>query len=668
MEHEGGQAVDRPHPRLLRLLARSVNRPVGAHAVDRAHVAVAKAAHVQAVDRLEGRGNVVGGDDGRQARGVGVPLARELVGHDAVGVGAAAGVVEVVAAVPQLRLEGLLARRQPGGVARRGLGVADELAHLDGCFQRAQPQPARVGTDAVHRPGVVGLVRQALVVGQAVAVAVEGVQVVQRLDHVTPGVAHQRLVLGEDVVAPDLEHELAVQVLPNVDVLEVVGVGLEEGVFARHAQVVGQRASRLARRLLLAPLHGPEGWVALGHRGGEVADDALLQFGPQQRQRIRGVEVHVEGVVERVVEALQKREVAHLAGHAACRRSRAAVHAAGLPHRPAVHQVVEFVEQRRLVPVGPRRVLEDGPLPGVNLGLPLGAVGQGVGGDGPGVAPRHAVELGVPLVPLRPRAELGDGKVPGQGEGNRPRLAGRQVHLDRQRPHQHLPARRWRRVVHVAQPTRCREVNPHAARIGEREARLVGDGDAGLVGREQGKLAVPLVLDAVALARHDQARQPIALERLVEVAALEVAPPLAAHHVLPGQHHADGQRLVGRVLEGPFEQADRVAALAVVAGDDGRELALGQLDRHPVPVVDVPRRGEQAVVRPRADRPVPVPVLEAVGAQRREDMRLLLVALLDKQRELVGGQRLERVLPQVQTPAGEVAARRAANRPRAQPP
>ena len=48
-------------------------------------------------------------------------------------------------------------------------------------------------------------------------------------------------------------------------------------------------------------------------------------------------------------------------------------------------------------------------------------------------------------------------------------------------------------------------------------------------------------------------------------------------------------------------------------------------------------------------------------------MGLLLVALLDEHRELVGGQGLERVLPQVQVPAGEVAPRRAANGPRAQP-
>ena len=138
---------------------------------------------------------------------------------------------------------------------------------------------------------------------------------------------------------------------------------------------------------------------------------------------------------------------------------------------------------------------------------------------------------------------------------------------------------------------------------------------------------------------------------------------ISADVVQPAEHQSDRDRLRARIFDLPFEDADRVAALAVVAGDHRAELPLRQPHRELVPVVLEPGIGEQAVVGAGALGQIPVPAGERVGPDRREDVGRPSAAPRDVDRELIGRNGLEPVAAHVEMPPREVAAMRSADRP-----
>ena len=133
----------------------------------------------------------------------------------------------------------------------------------------------------------------------------------------------------------------------------------------------------------------------------------------------RGVEVDVDGVVERVVDALEQREPADVVG----RRLRAA-DLAVLPERAAVDEEVQLVEQRHRVPVGARRVVEERRLPGLDGRVARPAPRRGRAARGrPRASPVRPHVLRVALPPAPAGAELDDRQVPGDREPDGPALA-----------------------------------------------------------------------------------------------------------------------------------------------------------------------------------------------------------------------------------------------------
>ena len=180
-------------------------------------------------------------------------------------------------------------------------------------------------------------------VRQAVAVRVLDREAPQRGLDDRPCLGDERVVVEQHHVAPHLEGELGREVDPAVDVLEAIAVGPDEGVLVRAAHVVRDRERRLAhaRQARRLDRHGCR--VGPGHRREEVADPAPLEVREQLDHRRGCVEVDVDGVVERVVEALEEREPAGIV-----RVRLGAADLARLPERPAVDEEVQLVEQRRL--------------------------------------------------------------------------------------------------------------------------------------------------------------------------------------------------------------------------------------------------------------------------------------------------------------------------------
>src|SRR5206468_10128001 len=133
-----------------------------------------------------------------------------------------------------------------------------------------------------------------------------------------------------DVIAPELEHELRVQVLPDVRILEPVAVRAVDRVLVGTAKIVGQRAADLSLGRLPAVVDRDDDGILAVHRRREVSDDLELEEREEAKERERRVEVDVERVVEGIVEALEQGESAD-----------PTVALVG-PDRPAVDEVVQL--------------------------------------------------------------------------------------------------------------------------------------------------------------------------------------------------------------------------------------------------------------------------------------------------------------------------------------
>ena len=237
--------------------------------------------------------------------------------------------------------------------------------------------------------------------------------------------------------------------------------------------------------------------------------------GNDLEQRERGVEVDVDGVVERVVHALEQREPADVVGI----RLRAA-HLAVLPERAAVDEEVQLVEQRHRVPVGARGSSRYGRLPGLDRPSPGRGVGEGVPREVDRARAGPAPRLRVALPPATAGAELDDRQVPGDREPHGPALvrAEHERRRDRRarRPIRWPTALRW--PAPGLQPPVGGEVGPKLP-VGDRIERRA---------RAQ--------LHAVATQRRDRQRAAQGGRRVVGgVAELHGERP-------PLRHHAVGSR------------------------------------------------------------------------------------------------------------------------------
>ena len=128
-----------------------------------------------------------------------------------------------------------------------------------------------------------------------------------------------------------------------------------ERVLVRPADIVDHRRRQLADGAMAVRPDRHERRIVDRHRLDDVAQRRQLEPRPQRQERERGVEVDVDGVVVRVVEALEQPEPV-----AGLRRRRRASGSSSVPQNvPAVDEVVQLVEECRLVPGRPLRVVED---------------------------------------------------------------------------------------------------------------------------------------------------------------------------------------------------------------------------------------------------------------------------------------------------------------------
>ena len=243
---------------------------------------------------------------------------------------------------------------------------------------RGEPERTSVRRGAAHRPGVVRLVGQPIVFRETVTVPIRGREPGEdRLDRREDlrDEVNARWP-GRDGVAPRLQDELRPEVLPAVHVLEPVPVRPDEGIVRRAADVVRDGAADLAWRRFAGCLDRDDLGIVDRDRREQVADSAQLELREQGQERERRVEVDVDRVVERVVDAFEERESADVVG---CRLGRPDL--ASLPEGAAVDEKVELVEERRDVPVRTFRIGEVRGLPRLDRTSPLRRLGEGVPGE-----------------------------------------------------------------------------------------------------------------------------------------------------------------------------------------------------------------------------------------------------------------------------------------------
>ena len=332
-----------------------------------------------------------------QAQQAGIEVTAKLVGHHHGR--AALGIDVVVLAVPEERVEVPPRLRQPtaeflllgGGV--EASAQLQLLGDRQGRFQCGNPEGAAVGADALQRPVIKGLIRCTAVVGQAVVVDVEGLQVPQCFHGRRPALRQEAQVLaigGELEGAPDLQDVIARQVLPEVAVLVGRVVRGIPRALVGGPQVVGCGALHLAGGFDAAlalgevPTNRPRRGVGRGDRPGKAAQDRLVELRPELQQRQGAVEPHVQALVPGVVQALQDPEAAH-----------GVFAAGGTPEAAAAAEVIELVEERHPQRLRQIAALQHRLLPGLDLRFPLAPVVQALCGNGGGVLAAGPKEIGV---------------------------------------------------------------------------------------------------------------------------------------------------------------------------------------------------------------------------------------------------------------------------------
>jgi len=190
------------------------------------------------------------------------------------------------------------------------------------------------------------LVRKAAVLNQPVAVLIEFLHLADGFLHDRPDLGQELLVFGEDIIAVDLQHEFRVEVFPFVDIVDEIAVHLAPGIFHRPANVMRNHARHLALGDFAIIDHFHHVRIFLHGCLGDIALQTQFQLRPQHGEREGGVEVYVIGVVHGVGMPFQVGEMADgLFARFAFRVGWIT------PDGAAVHNVVEFIEERHFVPM-----------------------------------------------------------------------------------------------------------------------------------------------------------------------------------------------------------------------------------------------------------------------------------------------------------------------------
>ena len=227
----------------------------------------------------------------------GIKVSAELIRHHHRR--SALSIDPVVLAVPEQVVEVGAGLLQPGSetsLFRCSIEAEIELqplSHRQRRLQRRDPERAAVGTHTLQGPVVEGLIRGATVIRQAVVVDVEALEVIKGLYRRWPALSQEAEVLtggGEAEGAPDLEHVITGQILPEIAVL-ISGVvrGIERA-FVGSSQVVRGRTRHLAVGFHPTTALGevPADWPLAGIGGrngtGKTAQHRLVQLRPELQQ------------------------------------------------------------------------------------------------------------------------------------------------------------------------------------------------------------------------------------------------------------------------------------------------------------------------------------------------------------------------------------------------
>src|SRR5579871_4496201 len=181
-----------------------------------------------------------------EAGHVGVPLAGELVGLDAIAIFALLVVTEVLA-VPELVDIGLLRLEELRVIGVGALRFAEGARGFFGRAKGSEPEAAAVGADAANNPGIIGLIGIAAIFGDATAV-IELLEIFHRDLHSGPHIAEELFVgfPGQNIVAVDHQDKFGVEILPIIGVLPAGLVNENEGVAFRYAEIVRDSADFLS--------------------------------------------------------------------------------------------------------------------------------------------------------------------------------------------------------------------------------------------------------------------------------------------------------------------------------------------------------------------------------------------------------------------------------------
>ena len=191
------------------------------------------------------------------------------------------------------------------------------LRHGQSCLERCNPESTAVGAHALQRPVIKGLVRCSAVVWQAILVDVEAFEVTKGLHRCRPALGEEGQVLPgrcKPECAPDLQHEVAGQILPEIAVLIRRVIGGIERCLVGGTQIVRGRSLHLAVGFHPSPALGevpadrPLVGILRRNGSGEAAQHGLVQLRPELNQRQRPVKPHIKTFVPGVVEALQNAE------------------------------------------------------------------------------------------------------------------------------------------------------------------------------------------------------------------------------------------------------------------------------------------------------------------------------------------------------------------------
>ena len=255
------------------------------------------------------------------------------------------------------------------------------------------------------------MIRVAVVLRDSISVAVVLLQMFDGLLDGGPGVFQESRIFspGEHIIAPYHQHKLAVEVFPVIGVLPTELIRNRERVFLRHAKIMRHGSLGFSHAEFwftgLERLPNPE--VLAGqifrHGVGKLAQNLLVEVGPEFCNRHRAVKQHVESGVIRVVVALHEGK---RIGGLGCSSHRFP------PERTTIGHDVHLVKKHATIPERLRFIIDVRCLPGINGVAPANCGGQSILPDFPGIGSARAIKIRVASIPFASGAKFNYREIP----------------------------------------------------------------------------------------------------------------------------------------------------------------------------------------------------------------------------------------------------------------